>query len=270
MTKRIYISRNWPPAALERAAALGSLTVNHTDVAPTPETWLEILTQYDVVCPTVTDQLDGPLLDAAAAQGLRCGLLANFGVGFNHIDIDAAHRHGVLVSNTPGVLTQATAEIALTLMLMSARRTAEGERLVRQGAWQGWTPTHMLSMGLDGRTLGIFGMGRIGIALARKAHFGLGMRVLYASRSPLDAATAEALQAERVELDELLTRSDVVSLNCPATPETRHIINARALSLMQPHAHLINTARGDVVDEVALVAALRQGQIAGASAGSVS
>lgn len=215
----------------------------------------------DVVCPTVTDSLTGALLSAPT---VNAKLLANFGVGFNHIDMAAASRAGIAVTNTPGVLTDATAEIALTLMLSSARRAGEGERLVRSGQWGGWHPTHMLSTQVTGKTLGIVGMGRIGLAFAKQAHHGLGMNIMYSSRETRSEQALEGLPAKHCALDELLATSDFVSLHCPATPQTRHLINSQTLSKMKPTAHLINTARGDVINEEDLIAALRQGVIAGA------
>ena len=240
---------------------LGEVTLNAADQALSSHELRQALQDYDVVCPTVTDTLDASIFDCAE---VRTRLLANFGVGFNHIDLTAAKRLGVAVSNTPGVLTAATAELALTLMLMSARRAGQGERHVRGGHWQGWSPTHMLSTQVSGGTLGIIGMGRIGLALARMAHHGLGMQILYFSRSALAESVSMELRAQRLSLPELLGAADFVSLHCPATAQTRHLINADSLGLMQPHAFLINTARGDIVDEAALVEALVAGTIAGA------
>ncbi|MEQ8859005.1 MAG: D-glycerate dehydrogenase [Pseudomonadales bacterium] len=257
----VRLTRRWPEAVETRMAGLGQVTFNRNDQSLSRDQLAEALATADVLCPTVTDRLDADLL---GVPGLRTRLIANFGVGYNHIDVDAARRAGVAVTNTPDVLTEATAEIALTLMLMSARRAAEGERLVRRGAWDGWRPTHMLSTQVAGKTLGIVGMGRIGTDLARKAHHGLGMRILYSNRHPVSAALESELAATGLDLPQLLQRSDFVSLNCPATPQTRHLIDAAALRLMPSHAHLVNTARGDVIDEDALVDALRQGVIAGA------
>ena len=221
----------------------------------------QALAWADVVCPTVTDSLTAALLSAPT---VNAKLLANFGVGFNHIDMAAASRAGIAVTNTPGVLTDATAEIALTLMLSSARRAGEGERLVRSGQWDGWHPTHMLSTQVTGKTLGIVGMGRIGLAFAKQAHHGLGMNIMYSSRVTRSEQALEGLPAKHCALDELLATSDFVSLHCPATPQTRHLINSQTLSKMKPTAHLINTARGGVINEEDLIAALRQGVIAGA------
>ncbi len=257
---KIVVTRRWPAAVEARLQALGVVTLNTDDHPLSSAELAEALATADVVCPTVTDAMPAALFEGE----VRTRLLANFGVGFNHIDVEAAAAAGVQVSNTPGVLTEATAEIALTLLLMSARRAAEGERHVRAGAWTGWRPTHMLSTQVTGKTLGIVGMGRIGTHFARQARHGLGMRILYHSRSALPEAVARELDAEKVELDDLLTRADFVSLHCPATPSTRGLIDARALERMQPHAFLINTARGDIVDESALVAALEARQIAGA------
>ncbi len=261
MTIKILVTRRWPAAIEQQLAELGDVQLNPSDQALSAENLRDALQTYDVICPTVTDKLDASVLTGTQ---VRTGLLANFGVGFNHIDLAAAARLGIQVSNTPGVLTAATAEIALTLMLMSARRAGEGERHVRQGQWQGWAPTHMLSTQVTGKTLAIVGMGRIGLAFARIACHGLGMNIVYTSRSPLAQSFAQELNARALPLETLLGVADFVSLHCPATPETRHLIDASALAMMQPHAHLINTARGDIVDEKALVSALQQGVIAGA------
>ncbi|MEM7079582.1 MAG: D-glycerate dehydrogenase [Pseudomonadota bacterium] len=258
---RIFLTRRWPDAVERRMAELGEVVLNTDDHALDRAELIEALNTCEVVCPTVTDNLRAEVW--AAAQP-RTGLLANFGVGYNHIDLSAAAEHGVKISNTPGVLTDATAEIALSLLMMTARRTAEGERHVRAGEWTGWRPTHMLSSQVCGKTLGIVGMGRIGVRLARMAKHGLGMHILYHNRSAVAESVALELAAARVDLDTLLGSSDFVSLNCPATAETHHLINARTLGLMQSHAHLINTARGDVVDEAALADALNRGEIAGA------
>ena len=257
---KIVLTRRWPQAVEQRMSEIAELVVNENDQPMSQAELRAALQSADIVCPTVTDHLHGDVL----AGPVRTRLLANFGVGFNHIDLDSAAASDIQVTNTPGVLTDATAEIALTLMMMSARRAGEGERMVRSGAWDGWRPTHMLSTQVTGKTLGIIGMGRIGMAFARQAHYGLGMRIVCYNRSQLAESVLRELQAEQMALDDLLSTADFVSLHCPATPETRHLIDASALARMQPHAHLINTARGDVVDEAALVDALRDGHIAGA------
>ncbi len=219
------------------------------------------LAASDALLCTVTDRLDAAVL---SAEPRRARLLANFGVGVDHVDLDAARRRGIAVTNTPGVLTEDTAELAVALMLMTVRRLGEGERAVRAGAWTGWGPTHHLGRRLTGKTLGIVGMGRIGRAVARKAVHGFGMRLRYASRTPLPEGEAAALDAVRTEVDEVFAGSDVVSLHVAATPETRHLVNARRLELMPPHGVLVNTTRGEVVDEAALADALARGVIAGA------
>ena len=258
---RVLLTRRWPQAVEDAMAQDFELRVNQDNRPMTEAELAEGLAWADVLCPTVTDSVSAELL---GAPNVRARLLANFGVGFNHIDMAAAKTAGVLVTNTPGVLTDATAEIAMTLLLNSARRAGEGERLVRSGRWQGWHPTHMLSTQVTGKTLGIVGMGRIGLAFARQAHYGFGMRVLYCARTPRSDAALQGLPAQYRSLSELLAASDFVSLHCPASLETHHLINAQSLALMKPTAHLINTARGDVINEADLVDALQQGVIAGA------
>ena len=257
----VVLTRRWPEAVEAQMAAIFELRVNARDQPMSREQLAQALLDADILCPTVTDKIDAQLL---SAPNVRARLIANFGVGFNHIDINAAKAQGIAVTNTPGVLTDATAEIAMTLLLTSARRTAEGERLVRSGGWHGWYPTHMLSTQVTGKTLGIIGMGRIGTALARQAHHGFGMSILYTTRNSRPQSEEIELEAVRCELKELLQRSDFVSINCPATPRTQNLISLEKLKLMQPHAHLINTARGDIVNEADLVNALSSGLIAGA------
>jgi len=220
------------------------------------------LREADAVLTTVTDRVTREVL---AEPARRARLLAQFGVGFNNIDVAAAREAGIAVSNTPDVLTDATADLALTLLLMVARRAGEGERHVRRREWTGWRPTHMLGTHVTGKTLGLIGFGRIAKAVARRAHHGFGMRILFSDPFPPPAAEMQALGAEpRATPDDVIRESDFVSLHCPATPETRHLVNAERLRLFRPGAYLINTARGDVVDEAALVAALQAGQLAGA------
>jgi lactate dehydrogenase-like 2-hydroxyacid dehydrogenase len=236
--------------------------LNADDRPLTPEQLQDALRNADAILPTVTDKFTG---DVLAAEPIRAKLLANFGVGFNHIDVNAAKARGLSVSNTPDVLTDATADIAMTLLLTVARRTGEGERQVRAGQWTGWRPTHMIGTQVSGKTLGLIGMGRIARAVARRAHHGFGMKVLFHDPFPPSPQEAAALGAEGLgSLEEVLERSDFVSLHCPATPETRHLMNAERFGRMRKSAFLINTARGDVVDEAALVSALQSGQIAGA------
>lgn len=259
---KVLISRRWPASVEAKLQALYDVTLNTDDHPLTADEFKEALQNYDAVCPTVCDSLPAEVLNVA---NKRCRILGNFGVGYNHIDIGAAKQQGLIVTNTPGVLTQSTADIAMTLLLMSARRGAEGDRLVRAGAWTGWCPTHMMSSDVTDATLGLIGFGRIAQAMARKAHHGFGMKILYIKPSPAEPAIVEELKATRCDsLDELLPECDYVSLHCPGGNETRHLINELTLNLMKPSAHLINTARGDVVDSKALIKALQEKRIAGA------
>ena len=217
------------------------------------------LREFDGVLPTLGDAFSADVFAEVPAP--RCRILANFGVGFNHIDVKAAAGAGVVVTNTPGAVTDATADTAMTLMLMSARRAGEGERLVRSGNWAGWHPTQMLGLHLTGKTVGIVGMGRIGQAIAKRCHFGFGMSVKYVSRSPKELDfPAENLR----ELGLLAGQVDVLVLAVPGGAATRHLIDADIIAAMRPHAHLVNISRGDVVDEAALIDALQRGSIGGA------
>ncbi len=216
------------------------------------------LADYDAILPTLGDDFAAP----AFAGPVRARLLANFGVGYNHIDLAAARAAGVAVTNTPGAVTAATADIALTLMLMSARRAAEGERLVRAGRWTGWQPTQLLGLHMTGKVLGIIGMGRIGKAIARRAHLGFGMSVVFFNRSTISALDIPARQMDHIA--QVMAAADIVVIAVPGGPETRHLIGADHIAAMPAHAHLINIARGDVVDENALIAALQARRIGGA------
>jgi len=215
----------------------------------------------DVLVPTVTDRIDAALL-AEAAPALR--LIASFGTGVDHIDLAAAQRRGIIVTNTPGVLTEDTADMTMALILAVSRRLAEGERLIRSGGWTGWGPTSMLGHRTWGKRLGIIGMGRIGIALARRAK-GFGLAVHYHNRRPVPEEIETALEATYWEsLDQMLAHMDVVSVNCPLTPATHHLLSATRLRLLQPPAILVNTSRGEIVDEDELIRLLETRAIAGA------
>ena len=216
---------------------------------------------HDALAPTVSDQITADIIAAGAAGSGR--LIANYGVGVNHIDLSAAASAGLAVSNTPGVLTDATADLALTLMLMVSRRAGEGERELRADEWQGWRPTHLMGRSLSGKTLGIIGMGRIGKAVAQRAALGFGMKIVFFNRSAVTDITH--YDAEQIDdLDALCAQSDFLSLHCAASADTFHILNEDRLQRMQTHAYVINTARGDVIDEAALVSALHSGSIGGA------
>lgn len=258
-TGRVLITRPMTAAVEARARAEFDVEIRSQTTPMTPDEMIASLRDFDVVVPTLGDAYGAEIFAAASAP--RCRLLANFGVGFNHIDAEAARRAGVEVANTPGAVTDATADIALTLMLMTARRAGEGERLVRSGQWAGWHPTQMLGLHLSGKRLGVVGLGRIGDAIARRAHYGFGMQIAYVARS--DKATD--YPAERAEsLMALASTVDMLVIAVPGGAETRHLVDAQVLKAMRPHAHLVNIARGEVVEEAALIAALQSGQIAGA------
>jgi lactate dehydrogenase-like 2-hydroxyacid dehydrogenase len=209
----------------------------------------------------VTDAIDASLL----ARPGRVRILANFGVGTNHIDLEAAKAAGLIVTNTPDVLTDATADIALTLLLMTARRAGEGERLVRAGKWDGWNPTQLMGSQLSGRTLGLIGFGRIAQATARRAAQGFGMQILYHSRNRASGAAEAETSAEYVDtIEALLPRVDYLSLHVPGGAETNHLLSRERLALLKPEARIVNTARGTVIDEAALAEALAEGRLAGA------
>jgi lactate dehydrogenase-like 2-hydroxyacid dehydrogenase len=258
----VVVTRRLPAVVEEDLSRDFDARLNRDDRPLGPAGLQEALRSADAVLCTVTDRLNGEVL---GVEPLRARMLANFGVGFNHIDIEAARARGLAVSNTPDVLTEATADLTITLMLMVTRRAGEGERHVRSGAWTGWRPTHMLGTHVSGKTLGLVGMGRIARAVARRAHHGFGMRVIFHDPYPPSPAEAAALGAEpRESLEQVLAEADIVSLHCPATPDTHHLMNRERLAGMRRSAFLINTARGDVVDERALVEALSDGTIAGA------
>ena len=258
MTK-VFMSRPLPEAVQAAAREMCDLTVREITTPLTRDEMLASLADYDAAIPTLGDIYSADIFAEAGAP--RCKLLANFGVGYNHIDVNAAKASGIAVSNTPGAVTDATADIALCLMLMTARRAGEGERLLRAGQWEGWHPTQLLGMHLGGKTVGIVGMGRIGQAIARRCHYGFGMNVAYASRSP---KTLDFPAEAKGSLLELAASVDVMVLAVPGGAETHHLINAEVLAAMQPHAMLINIARGNVVEEAALIDALKSGGIAGA------
>lgn len=256
---KLLIARPMTTAVEARARAEFDVEIRDETLPLTQDEMLRALTEFDVVVPTLGDLFSAQIF--AQVPEPRCKLLANFGVGYNHIDAAAAHAAGVAVTNTPGAVTDATADIAMTLLLSTARRAGEGERLVRAGQWQGWHPTQMLGHHVSGKRVGIVGMGRIGQAIARRCHFGFGMSVAYQSRSPkqLDFASEYI-----PDLKTMAAAVDFVVVAVPGGAETRHLINAQVLEAMAPSAILINIARGEVVDEAALIAALQAGQIGGA------
>ncbi len=256
---RIVVTGRIPDAGLDLLRPVGDLWAWSADEPIPTDVRDEQLATAAAAVTLLTDRVDQGFLDAA--PDLR--IVANVAVGYNNVDVEACAARQVIVTNTPGVLTDATADLAMALVLMSTRRLAEGERLIRSGAPWKWSMFMMLGTGIQGRRLGIVGMGGIGVALAERAR-AFGMEVVYHNRTPVDAAVESRLGTRLVGLDELLATSDVVSLNCPYTDTTHHLIDAAALAAMKPTAFLVNTARGPIVDEAALVEALRSGTIAGA------
>ena len=255
---KLLVSRRLPESVMAAAAARFDVTCRTTTQPMDHAECGAALAGYDAVIPTLGDAFDAAAF--AAARDPRCRLLANFGAGFNHIDVDAARAAGVAVTNTPGAVTDATADIALTLILMTARRAGEGERLVRAGGWTGWHPTQLLGQHVSGKTVCVIGMGRIGQAIARRCHFGFGCPVIYVNRS----MKSVDFPAEQMEMGAALSRADIVVVAAPGGAETHHLVAADVLAAMQSHAILVNISRGDVIDETALIAALREGRIAGA------
>lgn len=258
---KVVITRRLPQAVETRMAELFDVELNFTDTAFDAAGLAAAMAHADVLVPTVTDDLDAALIGAAGSQ---LKLIANFGTGVDHIDLSAARARNIVVTNTPGVLTDDTADMVMALILSVPRRLAEGEKLVRNREWRGWAPTGMLGHRITGKRLGIVGMGRIGQAVATRAR-SFGLSVHYHNRQRLPAAVEAVHEATWwPTLAAMLARVDIVSLNCPHTPETHGMIDAAALGLMQPHCYLINTARGEIVDEAALADALLSGRLAGA------
>jgi len=256
------VTRRWPEAVEAKMAQAFDLSLNTSDQPLSQADLRDAMGQYDAILPTVTDRLPAAVFDGSAT---RTRILANYGVGFAHIDTEAARARGIAVTNTPDVLSECTADIAMTLLLMVARRAGEGERELREGRWSGWRPTHLIGTKVSGATLGIIGFGRIGQAMAQRAHFGFGMKILVQNRSPVPAEVLARYNATQVAtIEDLLPDCDFVSLHCPGGAANRHLINARRLDLMKPTAFLINTARGEVVDEHALAQSLWFNTIGGA------
>jgi lactate dehydrogenase-like 2-hydroxyacid dehydrogenase len=255
--KTLLITRQIPDAIIENARAQFDVTVRESTEGLMPDEAAEALASYDAILPTLGDQFTAE----AFGGDIRCKVLANFGVGYNHIDVDAAKAAGVAVSNTPDVVTDATADLAMTLILSACRRAGEGERLVRSGQWLGWLPTQMLGTHVTGKRVGIVGMGRIGQAIARRCHYGFDMPVIYFNRSQKEV---EVPSRQVDDLASLMSQADIIVVTVPGGADTRALIDAEAIAQMDPSAVFINVARGDVVDEPALIAALSEGRIAAA------
>jgi lactate dehydrogenase-like 2-hydroxyacid dehydrogenase len=259
---KVIVTRRWPEQVEKKISQHFDAVLNDADRPFSRDELIAALKDADAVFPTVTDRLDAEIL---GTRPIRAKFLGNYGVGFNHIDIEAAKAAGLVVTNTPDVLTDATADLAMTLLFAIARRVGEGEREVRAGKWTGWRPTHLVGTQVTGKTLGLIGLGRIGNAVARRAHLGFAMPVVAYDPYPPPADRLEELGITLAEtVEQVFEQADFVSIHCPATPENRHLVNRDRLGRMKQGAFLINTARGDIVDEAALVEALESGSIAGA------
>lgn len=257
----VIVTRKLPLEVETRLAALFTCEFNSDDTPMSAEQLGDAISRADVFVPTVTDKIDAAII-AQASEKLK--VIANFGAGTDHIDVLAAHQKGILVTNTPGVLTEDTADLTMAMILALPRRLVEADRRLRDGGFKGWSPTWMTGRRVRGMKLGIVGMGRIGQAVARRAS-AFGLSVHYHNRTEVPRSIAQGLKATYWDnLDAMLSAVDIVSLNCPSTPATRHMINAQRLNRLGPDSYIVNTSRGDVIDEAALVAALKAGEIAGA------
>jgi lactate dehydrogenase-like 2-hydroxyacid dehydrogenase len=258
---KVIVTRKLPDPVETRMRELFNTELNLTDEPLTRAQLVDAVARTDVLVPTITDKIDAKLLEQA---GPNLKVIANFGAGVDHIDVAAAIAKGITVTNTPGVLTEDTADLTMALIMTVARRIVEGANIVQDGKFQGWTPTWMMGRRITGKRLGIIGMGRIGQAVARRAR-AFGLQIHYHNRKPVSSRIAEELEATYWEsLDQMLARMDIISVHSPHTPATYHLLSARRLKLMPPHAILINTARGEIIDESALATLLAEGGIAGA------
>ncbi|MCR9219308.1 MAG: D-glycerate dehydrogenase [Alphaproteobacteria bacterium] len=257
---KVVVTRKLPDIVETRMMELFDCRLNLDDAAMDKDALIEAVQEAEVLVPTVTDRIDK---DVVAAAGEQLKLIASFGTGVDHIDFPSAKKRGILVTNTPDVLTEDTADMTMALILAVPRRLVEGEMLVRSNEWTGWSPTGMLGHRIWGKRLGVVGMGRIGSAVARRAR-GFGLSIHYHNRNRAAPEIEEELEATYwSSLDQMIAHMDILSINCPHTPATYHLLNARRLALMKPHAYVVNTSRGEVIDEAALVKALTQGQIGG-------
>ena len=257
----VIVTRKLPASVETRLMELFDTRLNTTDEPMSTQQLIEAAQTADVLVPTVTDRIDREVL---AQVGPNLKLLANFGAGVDHIDLKTARARGLTVTNTPGVLTSDTADLTMALILAVPRRMSEGERMLRKGEWRGWSPTQLMGHRVYGKRLGIIGMGRIGSAVARRAK-AFGVSIHYHNRRRVDAELEGQLEATYWEsLDQMLARMDIISINCPRTPATFHLLNARRLELLKPTAYIVNTSRGEVIDEAALARALEAKQIGGA------
>lgn len=258
---KVIVTRKWPTEVEAALTANYDVALNEQDRPLSTDELREALCSADAMLLTVTDRITAEIL---GVEPLRAKFLGSFGVGFEHIDIAAANARGITVTNTPDVLTQCTADLALTLLLMASRRAGEGERLVRRGDWAGWCPTQLMGVKVTGKTLGLIGMGRIARAVAERAHLGFGLKIIFCDPYSPPVEITTKLSAEQCSLQDVLANSDFVSMHCPGGKSTYHLIGAHELKQMKPGAILINTARGEVVNNRALLDALRNGDIAAA------
>ncbi|MEO0690767.1 MAG: D-glycerate dehydrogenase [Pseudomonadota bacterium] len=258
---KVVVTRHLMPSVEARMSELYETVLNPDDTPLTQDQLVAAMRECDVLVPTVTDKITKDMIDAS---GERLGLIASFGAGTEHIDLAAAAEKKILVTNTPGVFTDDTADIAMAAIIGVPRRIREGTQLVRRGEWTGWAPSGLLGRKLGGKVLGIVGMGRIGQAVAHRAR-AFGLEIAYTNRKRLPEAVESMLSARFVEdVDALAAQSDILTLHCPLTPETRGLMDARRIALMKPGASLINTARGELIDQDALIEALHYGDLAGA------
>ena len=257
----VIVTRRLPELVEARMMELFNTRLNIDDKPYSQKQLIEVVKEADILVPTVTDKIDNEVLGNASS---KLKLIANFGNGIDHINIEIAQKKKIIVTNTPGVLTEDTADMVMGLLLAVPRKIIEGEHLIRSGTWKGWSPTHMMGRRIWGKRLGIIGMGSIGQAVARRA-IGFGINIHYHNRNRLPDIIEDAHQATFWEgLDQMLPKMDIISINCPSTPETYHLLSRTRLSTLQPHAYIINTSRGKVLDEEALAELLSEGKIAGA------
>ncbi|WP_306114063.1 MULTISPECIES: D-glycerate dehydrogenase [unclassified Roseovarius] len=262
-TPKILVTRRWPQETLDRVAQVGDVTFRDPDTTMSHDEFMEAAKTYDVIMPTVSDKIPAEFYPAAKG---KVKILASYGVGYNHIDVDAARANDIAVTNTPDVLTDCTADLAMGLLLAAARRIGEGERETRAGNWEGWRPTHMIGKKVSGATLGIVGFGRIGQAMAKRAHFGFGMKIVFqdAWQVPDDIKASAGNATQLGSINEVAAHSDFLSLHCPGGADTFKLINAEVFGAMKKGCILVNSARGDVVDEDALFDALDSGKLTAA------
>lgn len=259
---KVLVTRKWPDNIEKILTKDFDCSFNRQDKPLTPSELKDALKTFDAILSTVTDSLTADILMTKPTQ---TKIIGNFGVGFNNIDIETAQQQNICVTNTPDVLTDCTADIAILLILMSARRGAEGDRLIRQKRWQGWSPTDMLGQKVTAKTLGIIGFGRIAQATAYKAHFGFNMKIIFYNTSPVPENLTQPVKAHCCgSIDDVLAAADFVSIHCPGSPQNHHLLGEQQLKRMRPNAHLINTARGTLIDTKALVKALQNNWFAGA------